>query len=101
MQHDAADDKRTNKIQASYALEGTVIENVERIKSYLGVAIINDLKWNTLINNICTKANRTFGFLRRTFVFFPPIRKENCLKGSGTSSSGVWKLGLGFSLCGS
>ena len=51
----------TNKIQASYTLEGTVLENVESIK-YLGVTITNDLKWNTHIINICTKANRTLGF---------------------------------------
>ena len=38
--------KRTSKIQASYKLEGTVLENVESIK-YLGVTITKDLKWNT------------------------------------------------------
>ena len=36
-------DKRSNKIQASYTLEGTVLENVDNIK-YLGVTITNDLK---------------------------------------------------------
>ena len=41
----------TNKIQASYTFEGTVLENVESIK-YLGVTITNDLKWNTHIINI-------------------------------------------------
>ena len=57
MQHDAAD-KKLNKIQASYALEGTVLENVESIK-YLGVIITNDLKWNAHISNVCTKSNST------------------------------------------
>ena len=56
--------KRINKIEASYTLEGTVLENVDSIK-YLGVTITNDLKWNTHINDICTKAKRTLGFLRR------------------------------------
>ena len=46
--------KHLNKIQASYTLEGTVLENVDNIK-YLGVTITNDLKWNTHISNICTK----------------------------------------------
>ena len=55
--------KHLNKIQASYILEGAVLENVDNIK-YLGVTITNDLKWNTHISNICTKANRTLGFLR-------------------------------------
>ena len=56
--------KRTNKFGASYTLEGTVLENVDSIK-YLGVTITHVLKWNTHISNICTKANTTFGFLRR------------------------------------
>ena len=47
MQHDAAD-KKHNKIQASYTLEGTVLENVKSIK-YLGVTITSDLKWNSYI----------------------------------------------------
>ena len=64
VQHDAADNltnKRTSKIQASYKLEGTVLENVESI-NYLGVTITKDLKWNTHISNVCTKANRTLVF---------------------------------------
>ena len=35
--------KRIKKINASYNLEGTVLDNVENIK-YLGIAITNDLK---------------------------------------------------------
>ena len=54
--------KRLKKINALYTLEGTVLENVESIK-YLGVTITNGLRWNTHIRNICTKANRTLGFL--------------------------------------
>ena len=46
--------KHLNKIQASYTLEGAVLENVDNIK-YLGVTITNDLKWNMHISNICTK----------------------------------------------
>ena len=52
--------KRIKKINASYNLEGTVLDNVENIK-YLGITITNDLKWNTHVSNICTKANRTLG----------------------------------------
>ena len=38
--------KRIKKINVSYNLEGTVLENVENIK-YFAVIITNDLKWNT------------------------------------------------------
>ena len=72
--------KRINKIEALYTLEGTVLENVDSIK-YLGVTITNDLKWNTHINNICTKANRTLGFLRRNLFSCPQDVKEAAYKG--------------------
>ena len=63
--------KRTSKIQASYKLEGTVLENVESIK-YLGVTKTKDLKWNTHISNVCTKANRTLVFFFRQNLFSCP-----------------------------
>ena len=72
--------KHLSKIQASYTLEGTVLENVDNIK-YLGVSITNDLKWHTHINNICTKANRTLGLLRQTLFSFPQNVKEAAYKG--------------------
>ena len=71
--------KPSSKIQASYTLEGTVLENVKSIK-YLGVTITNDLKWNTHISNVCTKANRTLGFLRRNLYSCPPDVKEAAYK---------------------
>ena len=46
MQHGAADEKLTYKIQASY----TVLQNVESIK-YLGVTITNDFQWNMHVSN--------------------------------------------------
>ena len=59
MQYDAADKKKKTdkKIHASYTLGGTNLENVESIK-YLGVTITSDLRWNTHVSNVCTKANR-------------------------------------------
>ena len=50
--------KQIKKIHASYTLEGTDLENVESIK-YLGVTITNDMRWNTHVSNVRTKANRT------------------------------------------
>ena len=72
--------KRIKKIHASYTFEGTVLENVESIK-YLGVTITNDLKWNTHLSNVCTKANRTLGFLRRNLHSCPQEVKEAAYKG--------------------
>ena len=48
---------------------------------YLGVTITTDLKWNTHISNVCTKANRTLGFLRRNLYSCPPGVKEAAYKG--------------------
>ena len=72
--------KRIKKINASYCLEGTILDNVENIK-YLGVTITNDLKWNPHVSNICTKANRTLGFLRRNLSACPQDVKESAYKG--------------------
>ena len=71
--------KKHNKIQASYTLEGTVLENVESI-IYLGVTITSDLKWNSHIRNVCSKANRTLGLLRRNLFSFPQDMKEAAYK---------------------
>ena len=72
--------KRTNKIEAFYTLEGTVLENVDSIK-YLGVTITHDWRWNTHISNMCTKASRTLGFLRRYLYQLPQDIKEASYRG--------------------
>ena len=72
--------KRIKKINPSYNLEGTVLDNLENIK-YLGVTITNDLKWNTHVSNICTKANRTLGFLRRNLSPCSQDVKESAYTG--------------------
>ena len=62
--------KRIKKIHASYTLQGTDLENIENIK-YLGVTITIDLRWNTHVSNVCTKANRALGFLRQNLHSCP------------------------------
>ena len=75
--------KRIKKIHASYTLEGTDLENVGSIKyTYFGVTITSDLSWNTHLGNVCTKANRTLGFLRRNLYFWPQEVKQTAYKGS-------------------
>ena len=63
--------KRIKKIHASYTFS---------IK-YLGVTITSDLRWNTHVSNVCTKANRTLGFLRRNLHSCPQEVKEAAYKG--------------------
>ena len=73
--------KQIKKIDASCALERTDFENVESIK-YIGITITNDLRWNTHVSNVCTKANRTLRFLRRNLYSCPQEVKEAAYKGS-------------------
>ena len=85
MQHDAA----VNKIHASYTLEGTGLENVESIK-YLGVTITSDLRWNTHVSNVCTKANRTLGFLRRNLHSYPQAAYKGLVHPVLDYGSSIW-----------
>ena len=45
---------------------------------YLGVTITHDLRWNTHISNMCTKANR---FLRQNLYQCPQDVKEAAYRG--------------------
>ena len=71
---------QVKKFIVTYTLERTVLENVDRIK-YFGVTITNDFRWKTHIGNICTKANRILGFLRRNISSRPIDVKEMAYKG--------------------
>ena len=48
---------------------------------YLGVTVTKDLKWNIHVSNVCTKANRTLGFLRDNLSSCPKDVKEMAYKG--------------------
>ena len=57
----------TNKhspIVTNYILHGQALKNVKSAK-YFGITITSDLKWNTYIDNIRAKANKTLGFVKR------------------------------------
>ena len=71
--------KKHNKIDVSYMQEGTVLENVGSIK-YLVVTIASDLKWNSHIRNVCSRANITLSFLRRNLFSCPQDVKEAAYK---------------------
>ena len=72
--------KQIKKIIASYTLEGSVLDNVKKIR-YRSNTITNDLKLNTHISNICTKANRILSFLRHNLAACPQDVKESAYKG--------------------
>ena len=67
-------------VKFKYCLHGHVLESVDKAK-YLGVAISEDLKWESHINNICGKANKTLGFLRRNLKSWtsvpPPLKNRH------------------------
>ena len=52
-------------LHPNYQLHGHTLETATSTK-YLGVTITSDLSWNQHIENICNKANKTLGFIRRT-----------------------------------
>ena len=56
--------KKKTPIKFNYILHGHTLEHVKSAK-YLGVTISSDLKWEPHISNICQKANKTIGFLKR------------------------------------
>ena len=72
--------KRIKKINVVNSLEGTILENIDKIKC-LGVTVSKDLKWYTHVSNICTKANRPLGFLRCNLLSCPQNVKEMAYKG--------------------
>jgi hypothetical protein len=56
--------RNTTPTKFKYCLHDHVLESVDKV-NYMGVTISYDLKWESHINNICGKANKTLGFLRR------------------------------------
>ena len=48
---------------------------------YLGVTISKNLKWNTHVSNVCTKANITLSFLRRNLSSCSQDVKATAYKG--------------------
>ena len=68
------------RINAEYTPECAVHQNVDKFK-YLGVTITKDLQWNTYVSQICTKSNKTLGFLKRNLYPCPQDLKEAAYKG--------------------
>ena len=63
----------------SYSLHGHTLSSVPQIK-YLRVHISQDLKWNSHINSISSKANQTLCFLKRNLRINSSTVKEKAYK---------------------
>ncbi|KAK3085883.1 hypothetical protein FSP39_009995 [Pinctada imbricata] len=71
--------KSKNPIKYDYKLHGQTLKHVNKAK-YLGVTVQSDLKWNTHVNNITQKANKTLGFLKRNLNINSTSVKEQAYK---------------------
>ena len=61
-------------VVTNYQLHGHTLER-EHSSKYLGITISEDLKWNTHVNIIATRTNRSLGFIRRNLrTCKPPIK---------------------------
>ena len=71
--------RKAHPIKTSYSLHGHVLESVSSAK-YLGCTLNSELRWNEHITNICNKANKTIGFLKRNLNISSRTVKENAYK---------------------
>ena len=62
-------------ILSNYSLHGHQLDVVSSAK-YLGITISDNLSWNTHINQVCSKAGKTLGMLRRNLKISAPRVKE-------------------------
>ena len=71
--------RKTTPFTSEYHLHGQILKTVESAK-YLGVTIQKNLSWDKHINNVCVKANKTLGFLRRNLKISAIKLKETAYK---------------------
>ena len=65
--------------QPQYQLHGHILQTINSV-NYLGLCFTKDLSWNEHINNVCSKANKTLGFLRRNLKISSRETKEMAYK---------------------
>ena len=73
------------QIHSQYTLHGEILESVDCAR-YFDVSITKDLSWNTHINKITSKANRTLGFRLR--FSFAPVFQWCCSTPQGSPGVG-------------
>ena len=72
--------RKKRNIMFDYTLKDTKLEFLTSIK-YLGVHITDDLHWGKHIEEVCNKAYRTLGLLKRTLSSCPQEVKIQAYKG--------------------
>jgi hypothetical protein len=70
---------KMKKMETDYRLHGEKLGSTKELK-YLGVTITDDLRWKPHVTNVCNKANRTLGFLRRNVKTSNKRLKEHAYK---------------------
>ena len=71
--------RRKTVLQPEYHLHGHTLEVVRSVK-YLGVTLCSDLNWSEHITTVCSKANKTLGFVRRNLKISSRRIKETAYK---------------------
>ena len=81
--------KKRTTLQSYYQLHGHTLNNTEETK-YLGVTITKDLRWDSHVDSVVSKANKTLGFLRRTLKIGSFTTKERAYKALFPCGWGPW-----------
>ena len=63
-------------IKYTYTLHEHQLEHADKT-NYMGVTIQSDLKWDSNINIITTKANKILGFIRRNITSVAPPSRNS------------------------
>ena len=71
--------RKKTPVKHTYTLHRHQLEHADKAK-YMGVIIQSDLKWDSHINSLTTKANKTLEFLRRNINISSTKSKEQAYK---------------------
>jgi ribonuclease P/MRP protein subunit RPP40 len=73
--HNISISKKKLKPLLDYKLGSNQLSAVVDSFPYLRVTVSADLKWHSYVDNICTKATRTYNFIRRNIYHCSPDAK--------------------------
>ena len=85
--HNACHQKKETHTQR-LTIKGQTLSTVD-IATYLGVAVLSDLTWNTQVAVMVAKSKRTLSFIRRTVTISSSMTKA---VDPGTTTDRIWCL---------